>query len=65
MTLSTNMLYVMSRDLNNIRILGQVVKFAQEHAASLTVLDVIDSVIVAAPISYAWWVSGLLISTAA
>ena len=37
------MLYVMSRDLNNIKILGQVIKFAKEHTASLTVLDVIDS----------------------
>ena len=43
MTLSTNMLYVMSRDLNNIKILGQVIKLAKERKASLTVLDVIDS----------------------
>ena len=43
MALSTNMLYVMSRDLNNIKILGQLIKFAKEHAASLTLLDVIES----------------------
>ena len=29
------------------------------------VLDIIDSVIVAAPVSYAWWASGLLISNTA
>lgn len=43
MTHSMNILYVMRADLNNIKILGQVIKFAQQHQASLTLLDVIES----------------------
>ena len=43
MALSRNMLYVMSKNLDNIKILGQVIKFAKEHSASLTLLDVIES----------------------
>ena len=43
MVLDRNMLYVMSADPNNLRILGQVIRFAQEHHARLTLLDVIDS----------------------
>ncbi len=43
MTHTMNILYVMSADLNNFKILGQVIKFAQHNQASLTLLDVIDS----------------------
>lgn len=43
MTVLKNILYVMSSGLDNIRILGQVVRFAEERAASLTVVDVIDA----------------------
>ena len=43
MTHSMNILYVMSADLNNFKILGQVIKFAQRNRACLTLLDVIGS----------------------
>ena len=41
--LYSNMLYVMSPDPDNIRVLGQVIKFAGECHARLTLFDVIDS----------------------
>ena len=41
--LSKKILYVMNADPDNIKVLGQVIKFAGERRASVTVLDVIDS----------------------
>ena len=40
---STNILYVMNGDQDNIKVLGQLVDLAKEHHARLTLLDVIDS----------------------
>ena len=41
--LATKMLYVMSADPNNIKVLGQLMKLSRECLATLTLLDVIDS----------------------
>ena len=43
MTVFKNILYVMSSGLDNVRILGQVIRFAEAKAASLTVIDIIDA----------------------
>ena len=40
---STSILYVMSGGLHNIKTIGQVMMFANIHQASLTLLEVIDS----------------------
>ena len=43
MTGSTNILYVMSSDQDNIKVLGQLIDLAKEQHAKLTLLDVIGS----------------------
>lgn len=43
MTRSMSILYVMSDEPNNMKVLGQVMKFAEQHRANLTLLHVIDS----------------------
>lgn len=40
---SMGILYVMNGDLNNMKIFGQVINFAKQNLADLTLLDVIDS----------------------